>query len=238
MKIRLVVFTLVLLLVNFACAPEVEQALEQMQQTAAAQAAELAKTQAAVLLETSKAGIATQADVAVQTMLAGGKTEVAGFIPFGTQNADLGQQILTRAERWAALKVPYGSFDADPANDLYEGYRTDCSGFISYVWNLPQPGPDTTSFVSSGYAVDIPIEILAPGDALNNKRAGAAGHVVLFVEWLNSERTIFRAYDLNTNPGFVSEKTFTLVRYEDGWTIQELDLWAEGPYYAMRLVQE
>jgi hypothetical protein len=238
-KIRLALFAFVLLLVNFACAPEVGEALEELQQTAAAQAAELAKTQAAALLETSKAGIATQADAALETLIAGGQTEVAGFNPFGTQDPVIDrQEIIARAERWAALKVPYGSFDSDPSNDLSEGYRADCSGFISYTWGLPQPGPDTTSLVSGGYAIEIPIDLLQMGDVLNNKRVGSDGHIVLFAEWLNSERTLFRGFDLNTYPGYVSEKTFTLVLYEDGWTIAELDPWADGPYSAMRQVQD
>ncbi len=100
-------------------------------------------------------------------------------------------------------------------------------------WQLPKPGPDTTSFGS--YTTEVSIRELRKGDALNNKRADAAGHMVLFVEWLNTEHTQFKAYDLNTYPGYVSEKTFTLEQKGEDWTIQELESWANGPYYAQRL---
>jgi cell wall-associated NlpC family hydrolase len=140
--------------------------------------------------------------------------------------------ILKRAEVWINAKVPYGIYDNDSNNDYQDGYRTDCSGFVSYAWQLQKPGLDTTSFVKNGYAVDVSIEELQPGDALNNNRSDTAGHMVLFVGWVNTEHTQFRAYDLNTNPGYASEKIFTLEQKDGEWTIVELDPWAEGPYYA------
>jgi hypothetical protein len=149
----------------------------------------------------------------------------------GGKQVDTAQQrsiILERAQAWADAQVPYNQ------QAQRNGYRTDCSGFVSYAWQLTD-SPDTTSFVSKGYAVDIPIEKLQPADALNNKRPGNEGHIVIFVRWLDSvDKTRFEAYDMNTYPGFPSKKTFTSQHGTNGWTIVELEPYAKGPYYAQR----
>ena len=175
--------------------------------------AQVAATEAAQLKETMVPKVATAAAEAVATLVA-------------TQERDA---ILQRAKAWVDAKVPYNQ------QGRRDGYRTDCSGFVSYAWQLPKPGPDTTRFVSGGHAIEIPIEELQPGDALNNKLAGNSGHIVLFVGWLNVERTRFQAYDMNTNPGYASSKEFTLKCTDTHCTIAELEPWARGPYYAQCL---
>lgn len=151
---------------------------------------------------------------------------------------DIGSNILARAKIWVDAKVPYGSFDNDPNNDYYDGYRADCSGFVSYAWGIPRPGTDTTSFLPGGYVINISISDLQPGDALNNQRPGSDGHIVLFVKWLDKVNHTFEAYDLNTSPGFAADKTFTLIQMGNtsDWTIKELDQYAQGPYQAQRLL--
>jgi hypothetical protein len=152
---------------------------------------------------------------------------------------NLGSNILARAKIWVDAKVEYGSFDNDPTNDYYDDYRTDCSGFVSYAWALlPTPGPDTSSFVRSGYASNISISELQPGDALNNQRPGSDGHIILFVKWIDKSNHTFTSYDLNTNPGYAAEKSFTLIQIPNSsdWTINELDQYAQGPYQAQRLI--
>jgi len=149
----------------------------------------------------------------------------------GGKQTDTAQQrtmILERAQAWVDAKIPYNQ------QAQRDGYRTDCSGFVSYAWQL-SGSPDTTSFVTKGYAVDIPIEKLQPADALNNKRPGDEGHIVIFVRWLDSaDKTRFEAYDMNTYPGFPSKKIFTLQQSTNGWTVVELEPYAKGPYYAQR----
>lgn len=213
---------LALLLMSILACTSTEQAQIQTQvaiagKTAAAEVGDYAVTQAVQLKQTAESRIATESAGVFATLGA-------------SQSRDA---IIVRAKSWADEKVPYGSFDDNPDNDYHKGYRADCSGFVSFTWQLPKPGPDTTSFGS--YSTEISIEELQKGDTLNNKRGQKAGHMVLFVEWLNTEHTQFKSYDLNTYPGYVSEQTFTLVQKGDGWTINELEAWASGPYYAQRL---
>ena len=149
--------------------------------------------------------------------------------------ASLRNDIIARARNWEVLKVPYGSFDEDDSNNMYDGYKADCSGFISYTWQLPKPGLGTMQFVRDNYAYEVTIDELQPGDALNNVREEKKGHMVLFVSWFDINHTKFNAYDLNTYPGYVDKKIFTLVKTNQGWTIKELEEFANGPYYAQRL---
>jgi hypothetical protein len=152
--------------------------------------------------------------------------------------ADPDSPILKRARVWVENKVPYGSFDDIRENDLYNGYRADCSGFVSYAWALNPPGNNTTTLLTSQYARSIDISELSPGDAINNGRGGEDGHVVLFVRWLDEANHKFIAYDQNKHPGFASEKIYTLVPLlnSDNWTIKEIDRFAPGPYYAQHLI--
>jgi MYXO-CTERM domain-containing protein len=103
---------------------------------------------------------------------------------------------LARAEQWVAAKLLYcqsanGKPDGDTAcastcvresNPEWDPYRSDCSGFISWAWNLPAPGRVTGEFAP--YETDITTVIqasdLRPGDAANRN---SGGHIVLFEKW-------------------------------------------------------
>jgi hypothetical protein len=153
---------------------------------------------------------------------------------------DPDSDILKRARVWVDNQVPYGSFDDDTSNDYYDGYRADCSGFVSYAWGLPAPGATTKSLLSHPNAMEIDVSDLMPGDVLNNGVGGTKGHVVLFVRWKDRDHHVFIAYDENTTPGYASEKTFTLkqILSSGTWTIAELDPFAAGPYHAQRLISD
>ncbi len=113
----------------------------------------------------------------------------------GTDAAQLRRYITIRAAQWYG-KAPYtwGGIKSDAPG---AGYRLDCSGFVSYAWELPQPGPVTGEFVSKGYAARIGVKDLETGDALNNERYGADGHMVLFWEWEGQNRSHFWALEMS-----------------------------------------
>jgi hypothetical protein len=104
---------------------------------------------------------------------------------------------VARGEEWVAAKVPYcqainhaHDYDAAcpmtctrPDNPLWDPYRSDCSGFVSWAWGLPSTngGRNTAGFAP--FKLDISHAIsgvdLQPGDALNNST-----HEMLFKEWV------------------------------------------------------
>ncbi|GGW52105.1 peptidoglycan-binding protein [Streptomyces griseoloalbus] len=98
--------------------------------------------------------------------------------------------IIERARSWVTQKVPYGvtSYWAD-------GYRQDCSGYVSMAWNLP--GNEWTGSLGK-YAERITKEELQPGDMLlfhNASDPQGGSHVVLFGGWTNSARSHYVAYE-------------------------------------------
>ena len=96
--------------------------------------------------------------------------------------------VLARAQAWVDAQVPY-SWDAwytDPTSGVC-CYRSDCSGLVSAVWELPAPGHTTYSFAGGpwddGVTHVISPSELQPGDALNHPGSPSAGtgHVMLYV---------------------------------------------------------
>ncbi|PRH75791.1 hypothetical protein C6N75_29090, partial [Streptomyces solincola] len=99
-------------------------------------------------------------------------------------------QIIERAERWVAAKVPYSmeKFWSD-------GYRQDCSGYVSMVWNLA--GNEWTGSLAK-YGTRIERAELQPGDILlfhNAADPNAGSHVTIFGGWVDAERTKYTAYE-------------------------------------------
>lgn len=178
-----------------------------------------------------------------------------------TEETKMRIEISTRAGKWVLEKVPYGSWTDEP--DFYEGYRTDCSGFVSYAWQLKnsqgEPVSPTTPYFHN-YANDISFDQLKLGDAINNKQADQSGHIVLFVSWLpvNPERPDERPFEAihmeGNKHGTAIAETLYLVPMSEGcgeipsgecFTIKHRDVdingvikWdfnMNGPFFAQRL---
>jgi len=69
-----------------------------------------------------------------------------------------------------------------------DGYRQDCSGFVSMAHSLSKPGATTHTLSSSFYTISK--DRLSPGDILLS-----SGHVVLFGGWTNSGKTRYWCYE-------------------------------------------
>ena len=69
------------------------------------------------------------------------------------------------------------------------GYRTDCSGFVSMVWQLDR-SYTTASFVSGGGESHLlgSYSDLLPADGLVY-RSGGSGHAVIFLGWNDAKHT-------------------------------------------------
>lgn len=154
----------------------------------------------------------------------------------------MGTEIVARAKIWIDNKVPYNK------NAFRDGYRTDCSGFASYAWQVKKSNgkPDNPDGIrlADDYGVKIDFNSLQPGDIIANGSKGDDGHVVIFVRWITQGST-FVAYEENADPngdgntsdGKAIQSNLTLVKRSDGsYTIKEFENWtrAKGPYYAYR----
>jgi cell wall-associated NlpC family hydrolase len=89
--------------------------------------------------------------------------------------------MVARGQDWVNKHVPYSQ------TKTYDGYRTDCSGFVSMCWELAKPG--LTTFTLHTVSHNITKNDLQPGDAMNCD----SHHVVLFDGWTDSGRTHYTA---------------------------------------------
>ncbi|KAL0244181.1 hypothetical protein GEMRC1_008266 [Eukaryota sp. GEM-RC1] len=120
------------------------------------------------------------------------------------------QTVLAHGKRWVDLHIPYSQ------SKTFEGYRTDCSGFVSMAWGLSKPGLTTRTI--SSVSRSISKNDLREGDALLG-----SGHVVLFVKWANSAHTQYLAYEESSSKGSVARVTpypywsgsFSPIRYNN-----------------------
>lgn len=89
-------------------------------------------------------------------------------------------EILERGISWLEAGVIYNR------QASYEGFRRDCSGFLSMCWQL-SANPSTAwfpPFVEGTYAVSLgSLDELAPGDAVNRTYRKPYGHIMLFAGW-------------------------------------------------------
>ncbi|MBC9730411.1 peptidoglycan-binding protein [Streptomyces sp. TRM68367] len=99
-------------------------------------------------------------------------------------------EIIRRAKEWLAAKVPYSMKDY-----WSDGYRQDCSGFVSMAWKLP--GNEWTGSLDQ-YGERISKKELQPGDILlfhNPANPQNGSHVVIFGGWTDDTRSHYTAYE-------------------------------------------
>lgn len=103
--------------------------------------------------------------------------------------------VFSRAESWLTAwsggPVPYLS-SGDPRT-WYQGYRRDCSGYVSMALGLSGPGLDTSGLAA--HSTIIPKSALKPGDLLINTAPNLRGHVVLFQGWTDESMTQYWGYE-------------------------------------------
>ncbi|MEV0980678.1 peptidoglycan-binding protein [Streptomyces sp. NPDC049915] len=99
-------------------------------------------------------------------------------------------EIINRAKVWVAAQVPYSMYAY-----WSDGYRQDCSGFVSMAWHLP--GNEWTGSLGQ-FADRITKEELQPGDILlfhNTADPEKGSHVVIFGGWTDYTHTYYIAYE-------------------------------------------
>ncbi|MEV6695787.1 peptidoglycan-binding protein [Streptomyces sp. NPDC051453] len=98
--------------------------------------------------------------------------------------------IVNRAKLWLTAKVPYSM-----VKFWSDGYRQDCSGFVSMAWNL---GSNEWTGSLGKYGTRITRDQLQPGDMLlfhNPSNPQKGSHVVLFGGWTDYTHTYYVAYE-------------------------------------------
>jgi hypothetical protein len=90
--------------------------------------------------------------------------------------------ICSNAATWLYPPVPYNQ------QAWYNGYRTDCSGYVSMAWGL---GASYVTWTLPQVSHRISKDELQAGDILLN----IDEHVLIFESWANSERTYYNAYE-------------------------------------------
>ncbi|MGW5475831.1 peptidoglycan-binding protein [Streptomyces sp. NPDC004008] len=99
-------------------------------------------------------------------------------------------EIINRAKKWVAAKVPYSMDDY-----WSDGYRQDCSGFVSMAWNL---GSNEWTGSLDQFGTRITKDELQPGDILlfhNADNPEKGSHVVIFGGWTNYTHRNYTAYE-------------------------------------------
>ncbi|MBD0674156.1 peptidoglycan-binding protein [Streptomyces sp. CBMA156] len=110
-------------------------------------------------------------------------------------------QIIQRAQTWVDQGVPYSM-----SRYWSDGYRQDCSGFVSMAWGL---NSSQTTWTLPNFAERIAKNDLQPGDILiyNNSASPQSGsHVTIFGGWADSSRTKYIAYE-QTGPSTKKRST-------------------------------
>ncbi|MEW9517624.1 hypothetical protein [Streptomyces tubercidicus] len=112
------------------------------------------------------------------------------------------EEMLQHAATWltanSGAQVPYSQ-----AKVWKDGYRQDCSGYVSMALGLPTPGTNTVGLATDrGITRPVALGELKPGDLLidasgdNNTR-----HVVIFEKWNNDAHSSYTAYEQRGDHG-------------------------------------
>uniref|UniRef100_UPI003EBF46EA NlpC/P60 family protein n=2 Tax=Streptomyces TaxID=1883 RepID=UPI003EBF46EA len=100
--------------------------------------------------------------------------------------------VIQRAATWVGEGLDYNQ------GAYHDGYRMDCSGYVSMAWKLSS-SLTTNTFAGAGVTKSISKGDLKAGDALLNDAAGNSGHVALFHKWANDAHTSYWGYEFSSS---------------------------------------
>jgi hypothetical protein len=148
--------------------------------------------------------------------------------PASSPDAPMVNEAVARGEQWVVAMVPYCQSinhapDYDPAcaaictrpdMPAWDVYRSDCSGFVSWAWDLPSTGGGRTTGEFAPFQTDITHTInaldLQPGDAVNRT---VQGHMMLFKVWVTPgvEATFMEEPGCSSSTPYAHELTSTVM---------------------------
>jgi cell wall-associated NlpC family hydrolase len=102
--------------------------------------------------------------------------------------------VIKRAKTWLTAidghQVPYSQ------SKTFQGYRTDCSGYVSMALQYGKPGTNTVGLASSQFTSKIKMAQLQKGDlVIDANGSNTTRHVVIFESWANSAHSKYNAYE-------------------------------------------
>lgn len=105
------------------------------------------------------------------------------------------QDVLRNARVWLTANnggpVPY-----DQGRNWTDGYRQDCSGFVSMAARLSKPGLTTVDLYYGATRAIPQKSMMRPGDLFIDKDGdGDNRHVVIFEKWYSSAMVSYWAYE-------------------------------------------
>ena len=105
------------------------------------------------------------------------------------------EQEIANAQAWLTANdggpVPYSQ-----TSDWSDGYRQDCSGYVSMALGLPADGPNTVELVNDGWVTPIAMSDLRQGDLVINIDGDSRHrHVVIFDHWTDDSDQSYWAYE-------------------------------------------
>lgn len=123
----------------------------------------------------------------------GAKVSAAKAADAGTK-AISRDTVIKRAKTWLTAvdghQVPYSQ------SKTFQGYRTDCSGYVSMALQYGKPGTNTVGLASSDFTTKIKTSQLTKGDLIIDANgSNTTRHVVIFESWANSAHSKYNAYE-------------------------------------------
>ena len=115
-------------------------------------------------------------------------------------------EIIERAESWLQPSVPYSPTKFH--HNEFGIYRTDCSGYVSMAWGLPDVPPtrrgglDTLGLATVSESIER--DELRAGDVLlRTEGSRLIRHVAVFHEWADDDRTAYWGFEQSGGTGTV-----------------------------------
>lgn len=107
-------------------------------------------------------------------------------------------EVISRAKSWSSIHVTYSQ-----QAPYREGYRRDCSGYVSYCWATSNSGGGYNTNTLQDITNPISVNDLKPGDILLNTAGGNLSdkfaHTLIFDQWANNAHTSYFAYEEGPN---------------------------------------
>jgi len=123
-------------------------------------------------------------------------TTLVSALPAQAYPAVSRSELISRAKVWLTAgpgggPVPYSQ------TLRFDGYRQDCSGYVSMAARIDKPGKITIDLADRYHSAGIAMTDLRWGDIVVNTTGDTADgrHVVIFDKWADPYKTAYYAYE-------------------------------------------